>query len=189
MKLKRSIFTALLAAMLCLLAPISLPIGGVPMSLSMFGVALVAMLADRRCALMAIILYVGLGALGLPVFAGFSGGAHVLVGPTGGYLFGYIPMTLAIGTACDKIEGRSRRGTLRIAVGLIAGLALCYFFGAAWFAVLSDISFLKAFLVAVAPFILVDLVELSTAATIGTLLRRRIGRILEADYGRGGEEK
>lgn len=189
MKLKRSIFTALLAAILCILSPISVPIGGIPMSLSMFAVALVAMLADRRCALMAMILYVGLGAVGLPVFAGFSGGAHVLVGPTGGYLFGYIPMTLAVGTACDMIDGRSLRATLRIVTGLLVGLCLCYFFGAAWFAVVSDMSFGQAFLVAIAPFIIVDLVELASAASLGALLRHRIGKLLEADYPKDREEK
>lgn len=185
MKLKRSIFTALLAAMLCLLAPVAVPIGSIPVSLSVFGVALIAILADRRCALMAMILYVGLGAIGMPVFSGFSGGAHVLVGPTGGYLFGYIPMTLAIGTACNKIEARGIRATLRIAAGLLVGLALCYFFGAAWFAVISDISFPEAFWIAIAPFILMDLLELAAAASLGALLRRRIGKFLEAENGRG----
>lgn len=189
MKLKRSIFTALLAAMLCILAPLAVPIGGIPMSLSMFGVALIAMLADRRCALMAIILYVGLGAVGLPVFAGFTGGAHVLVGPTGGYLFGYIPMTLAIGTACDKIDGRNVRSTLKLLAGLLAGLCFCYFFGAAWFAVVSDMSFGEAFLVAIVPFIAVDLIELVAAASLGALLHYRLGRLLEADYPKDREEK
>ena len=96
MRLRRSIFTALVAAMLCLLAPISVPVGAVPVSLSIFGVCLAALISDRRGALMALLLYVALGAVGLPVFAGFSGGAQVLVGPTGGYLFGYIPMALCV---------------------------------------------------------------------------------------------
>lgn len=175
--------------MLCVLAPISVPFGGLPMSLSMFGVALVAMLADRRCALMAIILYVGLGAVGLPVFAGFSGGAHVLVGPTGGYLFGYIPMTLAIGTACDGIGEKGLRPTLRIALGLLVGLSLCYTFGLLWYAVLSDLSLGAAFAVSVAPFILFDCLELIVAAALGALLRRRIGRLIEAYGENNGEDR
>ena len=181
MSLKRSIFTALLAAMLCTLSPIAIPFGPLPLSLATFGVALVALLGDRRAALMSVLLYVGLGAVGLPVFAGFAGGAQVLVGPTGGYLFGYIPMTLAIGA----VRGH-RTGALPTAAALLTGLALCYGFGLGWYVLSADVPLGAALAASVVPFLLPDLVKLAAAAILASVLRRRLGAILS--HHENGEE-
>lgn len=183
MRLRRSIFTALLAAMLCILAPISIPLGAVPVSLAIFGVCLVALISDRRCALMAILLYVALGAVGLPVFAGFRGGGQVLVGPTGGYLFGYIPMAAVISAICG-----GRRTVKRMALGMVLGLALCYGFGVLWYSISADVSFLTALTVGVFPFLPFDAVKLVAAGAIALLLGRRIDKLLHSD-GNSGKER
>ena len=178
MRLRRSIFTALVAAMLCLLAPISIPVGAVPVTLSVFGVCLAALISERRGALMALLLYVALGAVGLPVFAGFAGGAQVLVGPTGGYLLGYIPMALCISSFCR----RGLRPLWRMAAGMILGLLFCYALGSVWYAVAADISIGHALLVGVLPFLPFDGIKLVAAGALALLLRRRIDTCLTMDH-------
>ena len=173
MRLKSMIFTALLAAMLCLLAPISVPVGALPVSAATFGVGLLALISDRRRSLMALVLYVALGAVGLPVFAGFSGGAHVLVGPTGGYLFGYIPMAFAVSTLCG-----GRRTVARMAAGLSVGLVACYVPGVLWYAVSADVSIPQALAVGVLPFLPFDILKLIAAAALARLIGPRVDRMV-----------
>lgn len=181
MRMRIPIFTALLAAMLCILAPISIPLGPLPASLATFGVCLVALISDRRCALMAILLYVALGAVGLPVFAGFSGGAHVLSGPTGGYLLGYVPMTAVICAFCD-----GRRTVPRMAVGMTLGLLICYALGVVWYVIFADVSPWGAVLVGVLPFLPLDAVKLVAAGALASVLGRRIDKLMNAE---GGNER
>ncbi len=179
MKLRSSIFTALMAAMLCLLAPLSVPVGALPVSAATFGVCLVALIADRRCALMAILLYVALGAVGLPVFAGFSGGAHVLVGPTGGYLFGYIPMAAVIGL----LRG-GRRTVGRMAVGMALGHLICYGLGVLWYAAAANVSLRAALSVGVLPFLPMDTVKAVAAGVLAIPLGRRVDAVFSLEEGR-----
>ena len=169
MRLRTSIFTALLSAMLCLLAPISIPVGVVPVSLATFGICLVSLLANRRCALMALLLYISIGVVGLPVFAGFAGGAHMLVGPTGGYIFGYIPMVLCIASHDGK-----RQRPLRMCGHMAVGLFVCYFFGTGWYSICTGVTVLQAVVVGVLPFLLFDVIKLAAAAVLATLLGDRI---------------
>ena len=148
MNLRRNVITALFAAFLCILSPLSIPVGALPVSLGTFCVAVLALVADRRCALMALLAYVALGAVGLPVFAGFVGGGHTLVGPTGGYLFGYIPMALVVSVVVGKTSS-----VWRTAAGLVLGQLVCYGFGAAWYAVTVNVSPIAAVMVGVVPFL------------------------------------
>lgn len=173
MRLRRTVVTALFAALLCVLAPVSVNFWVLPVSLGTFCVCLLALLTDRRCALMGIILYVALGAVGLPVFAGFTGGAHVLTGPTGGYLFGYIPLAFVISLVCDK-----RHSLPRMALGMVLGHLICYGLGALWYAIHTDTPILTALLVGVLPFIPFDLVKMTAAGVLAKLLRPRMEKLI-----------
>lgn len=172
-KLRRVVITALLAAFLCILAPVSIPIGAVPVSLGTFCVCLLALLADRRCALMALVLYVGMGAVGLPVFAGFVGGGQVLVGPTGGFLLGYIFMVMVISLFCRK-----RRSVPRMVAGTVLGHLVCYAVGTVWYAVLAKVSLVAAFLVGVLPFLAFDAIKIVAVIVLVVLLGNRIDRAI-----------
>jgi len=171
MKLRRRIFTALLSAMLCLLAPLSIPVGAVPVTLATFGVCLASLISTRRGALLTVALYITLGAVGLPVFAGFSGGIQALVGPTGGYLLGYLPMSLCISAACQD----GLRPFWRMAVGMIGGLLVCYAIGTVWYAVSANVTFGSALWICVLPFLPFDAVKLTAAGALAMLLRGRCG--------------
>lgn len=179
MKLKRRVITALFAAMLCVLAPISVSVGPVPVSLGSFCVCVLALMTDRRCTLMALLLYVALGAVGLPVFAGFVGGGHVLIGPTGGYLFGYIPLALTV----SAVGGRGR-SLFRLVAAMVLGYAVCYSLGAAWYAVSVNVSLKTAVAVGVLPFLPFDAIKIAMACAMKMLLGTRIDGLI-----RYGEEE
>ena len=167
MKLRQLLYAALLGAMLCLLCPISIPIGMIPISLSTFGVALVASLTDKRTATACILIYLGLGALGLPVFAGFVGGATILGGPTGGFLIGYLPIAL--------LGAGGKRSTALVRI--ILGTLICYAIGLAWFMWVTNTPLWSGFGLCVLPFLLPDAIKLAGAHALGAMLRPRLDAI------------
>ena len=98
--------TALMTAVTCILAPLSIPIGPVPISLTNFAIYLSLYLLDWKKGTISYILYLLLGLVGLPVFSGFTGGIGKLAGPTGGYIIGFIPMAIIAGIVIDKFSQR-----------------------------------------------------------------------------------
>lgn len=82
------VVTALMAAVTCILAPLSVPIGPVPISLTNFAIYLSLYLLDWKKGTLSYLIYLLLGLVGLPVFSGFTGGLAKLAGPTGGYIIG-----------------------------------------------------------------------------------------------------
>lgn len=165
--------TALLAALLCVIAPISIPIGPVPVSLSIFAVCLAAALGGTVRGVAAVGIYVLLGTLGLPVFSGFSGGAGHLLGVTGGFVFGYIPCALVVGL----FVRRGGSSVWRTACGMALGVLCCYAVGTAWFAIMTGSGVLKALSVCVLPFLLWDALKIAAAAAICPRLRKALERI------------
>ncbi len=107
-------------------------------------------------------LYVLLGAAGLPVYHNGTAGLGVLLGPTGGFLIGFIPAALVAGLAYEH-----KSPTARVA-GLIAATVLTYAFGVAWLACSASLSLYQAILVGVAPpFAVGEVVKVAAAYTIG----------------------
>ena len=92
-KLSSMLQCSLFAALLCVLSPLTIPVGAVPVSLGIFAVLLCSSVLGMRRSLVAVLVYIALGAVGLPVFAGWQGGFGVLAGPTGGYIWSYIPVS------------------------------------------------------------------------------------------------
>ena len=120
--------TALGAALMALCAWISVPTE-VPFTLQTFAVFLVTGLLGLKCGTLSVLVYLLLGAVGLPVFAGFKGGLGALMGVTGGYLLGFVFTALAVGLII-KFFGRSFPVLL---IAMVVGLVLCYAFGSLWF--------------------------------------------------------
>ena len=153
--------TAVLTAMLCILGPVTLPLGAVPLSLTTALLMLMALLLGTKRALICCLLYLLLGLLGLPVFSGFRGGVGVLLGPTGGYLWGFLVLCLCY-WAFKKPLGEL--------VAMILGLLLCYACGTAWFYFTYGGALWAVLLKCVVPYLLPDALKLLLALTI----RRRI---------------
>ncbi|MCD8049359.1 MAG: biotin transporter BioY, partial [Clostridia bacterium] len=166
---KNMVVCALFAAIICICAPISIPIGPVSITLAIFAVALAAVVLGAKWGTAATALYILIGAVGLPVFSGFKGGLSVLVGMTGGYITSYIFVALLIGAAeCKRINEKPKG--VRIAARVIAAilaLAVCYGLGTLQFVFVTKCEVGYALTVCVLPFIVPDAGKIVAAELLG----------------------
>lgn len=119
---------AMFAAILAICSWISIPTA-IPFTLQTFGVFLAVGVLGGKKGTLAVVVYIILGMIGVPVFAGFSGGMQVLLGSTGGYIIGFILSALLMWTM-EKIFGKNKAVLL---ISMILGLLVCYLFGTIWF--------------------------------------------------------
>lgn len=168
---KDLVLTALFAALTAVLAQIQLPIGPVPFNLAVFGAFLAGMLLEPAWAAASMGVYMLLGAVGIPVFAGFMGGPAVLLGKTGGYVIGYIFIALATALAVK----RSVKLPV-IGAAMLAGLLVCYGFGTAWFMAVTGADLVSALGWCVLPFIVPDVCKGVLACVLGRLLAGRLAK-------------
>lgn len=169
--------TALMTAVICILGPLSVPIGPVPISLTNLAIYFTMYILDTKRGIVAYIIYMLLGLAGLPVFSGFQGGPQKLFGPTGGYLIGFIPMALVIGLVVDKFY---KKRVLCIVV-MEAATWIAYIFGTVWLTVSTGMTFKAALFAGVIPFIAEDFVKMVLAGIFGPVLRDRLRRFTSAD--------
>ena len=160
------VLTALMTAVICVLAPISVPVGPVPISLATFAVLLAAYLLGWKMGLCSVALYLLLGLIGVPVFAGYSAGLANLVGPTGGYLIGYLPLAFATGWAVERYHD-----AVRPVLGMIVGTLVLYVLGTAWLALQMHMSFSQALGAGVIPFLPGDAAKIVVTAVLGPILK------------------
>ncbi len=148
---------ALLVAVLIVLSQLALPVvfSPTPISLGLVGVYLIGCFFKPKESLLAIAVYILLGAIGLPVFAGFKGGIYSLFGPTGGYIFSYIIICLFI----SNIRLHSKNSVFLVGT-MILSLFFCYAIGTLWLAYFMNISFVSALPLGVYPFIVGDVVKI-----------------------------
>lgn len=165
---------ALFAAITAVFSQISVPMPPVPFSLGVLGVMLTATVLPTRLAVCAQLIYLLLGAVGVPVFAGFQGGPHRLVGPTGGFLVAYILMAAVIGVILAQSPQYSFK---RAFIANAAALLPCYLLGAMWLGFSMHLSFEQTLMSAVLPFIPFDLLKACIAAAAGKRLRQVLHRV------------
>ena len=163
--------TALMAAVTCVLAPMAIPIGPVPISLTNLAIYLSLYLLGWKWGTVSYVVYMLIGMVGVPVFSGFTGGLGKLAGPTGGYIIGFVPMAVLAGLVIDRSRSRAVQF-----VGMAAATAVCYAFGTAWFCLSMDSTVSAALGLCVLPFIPGDVVKMLLAMTFGPMLRKRLER-------------
>jgi len=157
---------ALLAAVLCILAPLSIPIGPVPISLTNLVLYFFVFIVGTRRTSIAFIIYMLLGMVGLPVFSGFSGGLGKLVGPTGGYIIGFLPMVIVMGLFLEKHRKVSVKNIILNSIVMEVCTWIPYLLGTAWLAYSAKMTFTAALAVGVLPFIVEDLIKMVLAAIV-----------------------
>ncbi len=165
--------TALVAALFCILGPLSIPIGPVPLSLTGLALYLSLYIAGCKKTLVAYIVYLLIGIIGLPVFSSFSGGLGKILGPTGGYLAGFVFTAFLSGIVIDRFY----KNKLLCIAGMYAGLVVLYAFGTAWFAFINDSQANTVYDIlklCVIPFIPGDSIKIIISAFLGPVLRDRI---------------
>ena len=167
-------YIALGAALITVCSWISIPTA-VPFTLQTFAVfAILSLLGGRRGTL-SILVYILLGAVGAPVFAGFSGGLGVILGSTGGYIVGFLLTGLIYWAA----EILTKRSLVVEIISLVIGLLACYALGTVWFMVVyarnaGQINLLTALGWCVFPFIIPDLIKL----VLGLIIARRVRPVI-----------
>ena len=163
---------ALCAAVMAVCSWISIP-AAVPFTMQTFGVFLAVGLLGGRNGTLAVLIYILLGAAGLPVFSGFTGGIGHLFGATGGYIIGFIFSGLLMWLV-EALLGRSMKTLI---ASMIAGLLVCYAFGTAWFMLVyarssGAIALATALGWCVLPFIVPDLIKMGLAVLLSERLRK-----------------
>lgn len=161
---------ALVTAVICIIAPFSIPIAisPIPITLALFALFLAGIILGKWKGVVCTVIYLLLGMVGLPVFNGFSGGVQKLVGPTGGYLIGYLFLVFFTGLFVEKFPNKIPM----YFVGGIIGIIVCYAFGTVWFVLQYKVGFLEALTMCVFPYIPMDLVKLVAAVIIGSQVRK-----------------
>ena len=168
MKAQKIASTGILAAIICLFAPFSIPAGAVPLSLATFAVYIIACISEPKRATSAVLIYVLLGAAGVPVFSSFRGGFHIIAGATGGYIIGYIPCALIISLLTKKFSDKK----FIYPLSMILGTLVCYLIGTVWYAVQAEVSFTAALSVCILPFIIGDIIKITAASALGITLKK-----------------
>ena len=170
LQLKRMVYAALMAALTAAGAYIAIPVGPVPIVLQNLFVMLAGLLLGGRWGLTSVGVYLLAGAMGLPVFAGGTGGVGKFVGPTGGYLLGFAAAAYLVGVISERGHGRVAIDLL----AMLAGTVVLYAFGVSWLKVVTGMSVSKAVAVGMAPFLIGDLLKIAAAIPIARTLRPMI---------------
>ena len=168
-------YIGIFAALIAICSWISVPTA-IPFTLQTLGVFLAVGLLGGRRGTLAVLVYLLLGLVGLPVFAGFHGGPGALMTPSGGYLIGFLFSALLMW----GIERAFGRRLPALGVSMVLGLLVCYAFGTVWFMVVyarttGPVGVMSALGWCVFPFVVPDLVKLG----LGVTLARRVKRYLK----------
>lgn len=154
-KVKNMIYCALFACILVIMAQIKITLPGiVPITLQTLGVYIIGCVQKPKYACISALVYIALGAVGLPVFSGSGGGLGVLIGPTGGYIYSFPIMALVM-----SLIVKNKKGILIKLLALLAGTAVCYSIGTAWFMYVTGNTLLTALTWCVIPFLLGDAIK------------------------------
>ncbi len=167
------VVTALFTALMCILGPIALPIGPVPISLTNLIIYIAVFIIGTKYGTLSYVVYLLLGAVGLPIFSGYAGGLGKLSGPTGGYLIGFIPMAIISGIAVSKWMKKK----YMIVIFMVLATLLDYAIGTVWFVYLMKCEIWYALTVCVFPFLIGDGAKIAIAIILGSLIRGRLVKI------------
>lgn len=160
------VYVAMFAAIITICAQIQIPTA-VPFTLQTLGVFVASAMLGWKRGTLSVAVYIVLGLIGVPVFAGFSGGVGVLFGLTGGYIIGFLFTAFIVGFMCDKLGRKLWVLALSMALGLLA----CYVFGTVWFMLIynytmGSISLVSALGMCVVPFLLFDAIKIAAAVVL-----------------------
>ena len=168
--LQKLVLASLFSALTAVGAFIAIPIGPVPIVLQNLFVMLMGLMLGPRWGLAGVAAYLLAGALGLPVFAGGTGGIGRFVGPTGGYLVGYLPSVLIIGGLCRC----GRPAWLFDALAVLAGTLVLYLCGVSWLKIVTGMTWGKTIMVGMVPFLPGDIAKMIAAVVMIGALRRMV---------------
>ena len=173
---QRITFTALMTALICVLAPISIPLPD-PMpaiTLGTFAIYISAYIIGPWYSSASVLIYILLGIVGLPIFSKGQAGLQVVVGPTGGYMLGYFFITLCTGLMVKRFE---KKIYLHI-IGMVVGMLACHTIGTIWLGVSMHLSTGAAIAAGFAPFMPGEAIKITASAAICYPVRKQLIRMI-----------
>ncbi len=159
-----------MTAVICILAPLSIPIGVVPISFTNLAVYIALYVLGVKKGTISYLVYLCIGFIGVPVFSGFTSGPGKLFGPTGGYLVGFIFMAVIAGIFIDRFTDKMYLCFL----GLVIGTLVSYLLGTLWLAYVGEMNLKAALAAGVIPFIPGDLAKIVISMLIGPQIRKQL---------------
>lgn len=162
------------AALMAIFSQLSIPLPftSVPVTLQILGLIVLAVIVGAKIATLSLIVFVILGAIGLPVFANFSGGFGVILGPTGGYIIGFIIMAFLIGYASSK------QNKILLFIAAYIGVTIDLVLGTLYLKIVTGMNMKAALIAGLYPFILKDFIIVAIAVIIGLNVKKRVESIL-----------
>lgn len=171
LKLRKMIVASLFAAIISILAQVSIPLPlGVPITGQTLAIGLAATILGSKHGTLSTLLYLMIGAVGIPVFAQMTGGFGVLVGPTGGFLIGFIPASFIIGFYLEKTSFTIKNALIANVIGMFISLI----FGTVWLKIVSELSWNVALTAGFTPFIIGGFIKVFIASWAGIIIRERL---------------
>lgn len=171
---KQLALTGLMAAAICVLGPwaLNIPVSPVAISLGTLAIYFVVTVLGMKLGTISVAIYILLGLAGVPVFTNFTGGPGKLLGPSGGYIIGYIFLALIAGFIVDKCG----MNLFVCFAGMVSGTIVLYIFGTLWMGYQMDLTFTQALTAGVVPYIPGDLIKIVIAMAVGGQVRKRLVR-------------
>ena len=174
MRIRDMAYVSIFVALIVICSWLTIP-AAVPFTMQTFAIFLAVELLGGKRGSLAVLIYILLGAIGLPVFSGFSGGLGAILGTTGGYIIGFLVAAIVAGALERFIKGGTWRAGLRMLIGLIS----CYAIGTVWFMWLYSeangaVSLMTVLSWCVIPFIIPDVLKICLAVFIAGRLRKHL---------------
>lgn len=169
-KLLMLITTALFAAIIGVLAQVVIPLPLIPITGQTLAIGLAATILGSRYGTISTLLYISMGAIGIPVFSQMTGGLGIVFGPTGGFIVGFIPAAFIIGYYIEKSSYTVTNAFIANLIGMIITLT----FGTTWLKISANLSWTTAFFSGFAPFVIVGILKAFLAGWVGILVRKRL---------------
>jgi biotin transport system substrate-specific component len=175
-KLRGMVLASLLAALTAVGSYIQIPIGPVPIVLTNLFVLLSGLLLGSRWGVASVGIYLLVGAMGMPVFAGGKGGLAHFLGPTGGYLLGYALSVWGVGLIAERSKG----SMVWEIIAMILGVISIYAVGVPWLKMVTQMSWTRSLMIGVIPFLVGDALKASAALILARAVRPILNRQLQS---------
>ena len=170
---------ALFVAVIAICSWISIPLGPVPFTLQTLGVMTAAGILGTKRGTLAVLSYILIGTIGVPVFSGFKGGVGVIVGPTGGFIVGFVFTALIVGLITEITK--DKKITVKMAgliISMVIGDIVCFIVGIIWFVIVTKTNVSAALSMCVVPFIIPDIAKIIISTFLVTGIKKRANNIL-----------
>ena len=178
MKTKDIIVIGIFTSVLCIFSVITIPINSIPITLSIFAICFIAVVSGAKKAFFTVMIYIFCGCLGLPVFSGFRCGINVLLGPTGGYITGYLLIAVIVGFCSEKTRKYSTaKRFYYLLISAFLSMIFCYTLGTLQFAKSTNLNIKESLIICVYPFIFFDICKMITAILLADTTKKHLKHI------------